>query len=172
MEPSELSATSNHVARDARCSHPKRNARTSRLGRTCWGKKPLVRRTSKDIRSYTNSDPDPALLQKAQADFAAAALEFAFGGSQGEIESWRELLRDPDPKIRLAAHKFLTTMRDGTPRKAEPRSNSRPIQLIFGPVASDHELPRWLVDPPSGTKVLRTDGTLTDFPKFPKAAGA
>src|SRR6185437_1639947 len=84
-----------------------------------------------DIQTNANSSPDPALLQKAPADFAAAALEFAFGGSQGELESWRELLRDPDPKIRLAAHKFLTTMRDGTPRKAEPRSNSRPIQLIF-----------------------------------------
>jgi len=172
MEPSELSATSNHVARNARCSHPKRNARTSRLSRTCRGKKLLVRRTSRDIRSYANSDHDPAVLQKAQGDFAAAALEFAFGGSQGELESWRELLNDPSPKIRLDAHRFLTTMRDGTPRRAEPRNNSTPLQLIVGPVASDDELPRWMAGSFAGTKVLRTDGTLTDFPQFPKADGS
>lgn len=170
MRPSELSEIASRRSSRLKSSDPNRTARTSRPKGVCrsWA---ADRTMPGDAQTNPNSCADPALLQKAQADFAAAALEFAFGGSQGELESWRELLRDPDPKIRLAAHKFLTAMRDGTPRKAEPRNNSRPIQLIFGPVASDHELPQWLVDPPSGTKVLRTDGTLTDFPKFPKAAG-
>ena len=171
MKPSDLSFTANRAKRVSRSSGAQRNTRTSVRGRARFvrGSKLSARRTPGQSQiTHASSVPDPSLIKKAQADFAAAALEYAFGGSQGELESWRELLHDPDPKIRLNAHKFLTTMRDGTPRKAEPRNDSRPLQLIFGPASSDDQLPRWIANSPTDAKVLRPDGTLTDFPILTK----
>src|SRR6185437_11365456 len=112
-----------------------------------------------------------SLVKRAKSDFAGAALEFAFGGGQGELESWTKLLHDPDSKIRLAAHKFLTIMRDGTPRKADPKRTGD-VNLIFELPSPDAKLPEWIRNSPVRHQfhLRRPDGTVVEITQPAEAA--
>lgn len=156
MNPSKLSANTRRAA----------HASGSR------GKQMVSDRIRPRRDSKTPDVVQASLVKRAKSDFAGAALEFAFGGSQGELESWTKLLRDPDPKIRLDAHKFLTIMRDGTPRKSEPKRTGD-VKLIFQLPSPDAELPAWIRNSPVEHQIhlRRPDGTVVEVTQPPEAAG-
>ena len=165
MNPSQPSANTSRAVHTSDSRTLKQKHMISRrIRQRCdSGRKVGIFRTPEAVQA--------SLVKRAKSDFAGAALEFAFGGSEGELESWMKLLHDPDSKIRLAAHKFLTIMRDGTPRKADPKRTGD-VNLIFELPSPDAKLPEWIRNSPVRHQLhlRRPDGTVVEITQPAEAA--
>jgi hypothetical protein len=105
-------------------------------------------------------------LTPLKENFAAAALAYADKSELGEARAWRVFLKGRSKQLAFDARKFLTTMRNGTPRQTSEISHTGDVTIEFAPKEGATGAPPWARSNPKSLRdEIAADGARAETAK-------